>query len=230
MLAGPAIVIDPGHGGKDPGRVSGSEYEKDWALKVSLALAEELRRLGHPVELTRTDDRFVELVDRAAFSNRETRAAFVSIHFNAAATDASGIETYYAWPREPETMARMSARHQVPPEMHLRDDRSRLLAERVQASVSAATGARDRGALNNNSHAVTRRTEAPAILVECGFLSNPAELALIQSDDYRARMVKGLAEGIHAWLNEGSGGPQAVSFEPAAAEPTPAPAVLHENP
>ena len=224
----PAIIIDPGHGGKDPGRVSGTEYEKHWALKVSLALADELRRRGYPVELTRTDDSYPELVERAAFSNSRERLAFVSIHFNASESDASGIETYFAWPREPETMARLALRHNAPPDRQIMDGRSRQLAERVQASVTAATGARDRGVLNNTSHAVTRRTEAPSILVECGFLTNAAELALIQTDEDRARLVQGLADGIHGWIASGAGA-DTIQFEPIAPAADPTPELL-ENP
>jgi N-acetylmuramoyl-L-alanine amidase len=215
LIAGPAIVIDPGHGGNDPGRVSGSEPEKMWTLTISLALAEELRLRGWPVVLTRTDDSSIELADRATFANKEPRRAFISIHFNSADGGARGIETFYAWPREPAVMARLAALHRVPEGTEFNDDRSLLLGMAVQSAVIAATGARDRGVLNNSTHAVTRRTVAPAILVECGFLTNPAELALIHTEEYRDKLVQGLANGVDTWLREGSGGPAAIRSTPA---------------
>lgn len=196
----PSIIIDPGHGGTDPGTVAGGEYEKTWTLKVSTALADELRRRGWPVELTRTDDAAVPLPDRAGISNRQPRLAFVSIHFNAGGVDATGVETYYAWPKNPEVMARIADASVVPAGMAVRDDRGLLLAGLLQSSVCAATGSKNRSARNDPALAVLNRTQCPAVLVECGFLTNPAECESIKSDAWRGKLVRGLADGLESWL------------------------------
>lgn len=196
------ILIDPGHGGADPGTVANGQFEKTWTLTVSKALAKELRRRGWQVELTRTEDSAVPLIDRSLLSNRQPRLAFVSIHFNAGGPDASGLETYYAWPKTPETMARMDVVRDVPVGMAVRDDRGRLLAEAIQASACGATGSKNRGARNEPGYLVLNRTECPAVLVECGFLTNAAECREIQSEAWRGKLVRGLADGLEGWLRQ----------------------------
>lgn len=202
--AAPSILIDPGHGGTDPGTVAGGEYEKTWTLKVSAALADELRRRGWTVELTRSTDTFIPLPDRAALANGQPRLAFVSIHFNAGNPDAAGVETYYAWPKNPEVMARVAAASEVPAGMALRDDRGLLLAGALQSSICAATGSKDRGPRNDPGLAVLNRTQCPAVLVECGFLTNTAECDAIKTSAWREKLVRGLANGLDAWLRESS--------------------------
>ena len=213
----PAIVIDPGHGGIDPGTVANGQFEKTWTLKVSHALAIELRRRGWAVEITRTDDSMVTLIDRSIQSNQSPRRAFVSIHFNAGGPEASGIETYYAWPKNPEIMARTSPAGEIPAGMAVRDDRGRLLAEAVQASACAATGSKNRGVRNTPGYAVISRTRCPAILVECGFLTNAAECRDIQSDAWREKLVLGLADGLEGWLRTSSEPGYGIVMENAAA-------------
>jgi len=189
------IVIDPGHGGRDPGKPAGEQLEKTWTLKVALALAEELRRRGWPVDLTRADDATLSLGERSEFSNRAARRAFISIHFNSGGPDASGLEVYHAWPKSPETMARLDLQQGAPP-----DDRGQQLAAALQSAACAATGSRNRGVRNDPGLAVLNRTLCPSVLVECGFLTNAAECASIQSDDWRAKLVTGLADGTESWL------------------------------
>lgn len=198
----PAIVIDAGHGGADPGTVANGQYEKTWSLELSKALAEELRQRGWEVLLTRKDDATIPLIDRSILANEEPRLAFISLHLNAGGPEASGVETYYAWPKVPEVMARLELPGGVPPGRVIQDDRGRLLAEAIQQSVTAATGARDRGVKNQPQYSVISRTRCPAVLVECGFLSSPAEAAAIQTAEYRAKLVRGLADGLEGWLRQ----------------------------
>lgn len=217
----PSILIDPGHGGTDPGTVAGGEYEKTWALKVSSALADELRRRGWPVELTRSSDTFIPLPDRAAHANRQPRLAFISIHFNAGSPDATGVETYYAWPKNPEVTARAVAASEVPAGMALRDDRGQLLAGALQASVCAATGSKNRGPRNDPSLAVLNRTQCPAVLVECGFLTNAAECETIKTSAWREKLVRGLADGLDAWLRSSTAKDYGRVMEKVAAAAVP---------
>jgi N-acetylmuramoyl-L-alanine amidase len=209
-----SIVIDPGHGGLDPGTVANGQLEKTWTLRVGIALTHELRRRGHVVEITRGDDSTVPLIDRSLQSNRRPRAAFVSIHFNAGEPEASGIECYYAWPKNPEVMARMNVVSGVSAGTAARDDRGRLLAEALLAGACAATGSKNRGVHNEPGYSVISRTQCPAVLVECGFLTHPAECRDIQSDAWRARLVRGLANGIESWLRTAIPSPSAVLANP----------------
>ena len=198
----PDILIDPGHGGSDPGTIgAGEHYEKRWALSVSLALAEELRSRGWPVSLTREDDRTIPLPERSVLANQRPRLAVVSVHFNAGGPDASGVEIYFTWPKQPEVMARLEAsaggwEGGVVPQ----DDGSGAMARSIQAAVCAATGARDRGVRERADLSVTGRSQAPAVLVECGFLTHEQESRDIRSSAWRRRLVRGLADGLCAWL------------------------------
>jgi N-acetylmuramoyl-L-alanine amidase len=213
-----SIIIDPGHGGLDPGTVANGQLEKTWTLRVSTALANELRRRGHAVETTRRDDTTVPLIDRSLQSNRRPRAALVSIHFNSGGPEASGIECYYAWPKNPEVMARMNVVSGVPAGIASRDDRGRLLAEALLAGACAATGSKNRGVHNEPGYSVISRTQCPAVLVECGFLTHAAECRDIQSEAWRARLVRGLADGIESWLQAAKPSPSAVVASPAGFE------------
>jgi N-acetylmuramoyl-L-alanine amidase len=193
------VVIDPGHGGADGGTVGNNLLEKDWTLKIGLGLAEELRRRGHEVVLTRETDATIPLVERPAFVNAAPRLALISIHFNAGAADASGVETWYSWPKKPEVMARLHTAEGLPVEGTLADD-GQQLALAIQSALTSRTGARDRGIKNRDDLAMTSRTLCPAVLIECGFLSNPAESRRIQEVGYRRKLVLGIADGYEAWL------------------------------
>jgi N-acetylmuramoyl-L-alanine amidase len=210
----PEIVIDPGHGGGDPGTSAHGQQEKTWTLSIGKALAKELETRGWPVVLTRYTDSTLALLDRSIFANQKTRLAFVSLHFNSGGPEASGIETYYAWPRQPEAMARLNTLLETPEGQSLLDERSRLLAETLQASVCTAAGAKNRGVRNDPAHSVTSRTVCPAVLVELGFLTNAAECRSIQSEAYREKIVRGLADGIELWLHEAAAPGYGIRFEP----------------
>ena len=195
----PVVMIDPGHGGLDGGTVGNGLLEKDWTLKIGLALAAELRARGHDVVLTREADDTLPLMDRPAVVNAAPRVALLSIHFNAGTADASGVETWYSWPKKPEIMARLHDAAGVPVAGVLPDDGQRL-ALAIQAAVQSATGARDRGIKNREDLAMTSRTICPAVLIECGFLSNNAESRKIQEVGYRKKMVQGISNGYESWL------------------------------
>ena len=197
----PVLMIDPGHGGADGGMVRNGLVEKDWTLKVGIALAAELKERGHRVELTRDTDTTVPLEQRPALVNAAPRTALLSIHFNAGSSDASGIETWYSWPKKPEIMARLHNADGIPIMGVIPDDSQRL-ALALQTAVTGKTGARDRGIKNREDLAMTSRTVCPAVLIECGFLSNGTESRKIQDAAYRRKLVRGLADGYEAWLTE----------------------------
>jgi N-acetylmuramoyl-L-alanine amidase len=177
LIAHPAVVvIDPGHGGIDRGGMPGQRLpEKPYTLDVAERLARILDGTDDiKVVLTRTGDYFVPLSWRTAIANREVghRAVFVSIHFNAGwRPGAYGIETYY------------------------NNSRGYRLAVLIHPLVIQALGSIDRG-IRLRGYFVLRRNRLPAVLIECGFLTNPAEASRITDSSYRERIARAIAAGI----------------------------------
>jgi N-acetylmuramoyl-L-alanine amidase len=178
LLAGYTIVIDPGHGGRDPGAVGhNGVLEKDLILDTSLKIAEKLKTIGATVILTRDDDSFVSLYDRVLISNQEDTDAFISIHYNAFPEDyVGGINTYY---------------HQS----------GKQLAEKIQQAVYKEVLLRDRGVIQSN-YSVLRDNHKPAILIELGFITNSTELATLQTDSYQEKVARGIVIGLIEYFFE----------------------------
>jgi N-acetylmuramoyl-L-alanine amidase len=176
-VARPAVVvIDPGHGGRDRGGMPGQRLaEKGFTLDTAKRLA---RVLGNgtriKVVLTRDDDTFVSLNERTNIANQYAGrdAIFVSIHFNAGRREgAYGIETYY------------------------NNQRGYRLAALVHPRVIRAMASIDR-AVRHRGYWVLRKNRLPAILVECGFLTNRAEAARISDSQSRERLARAIADAI----------------------------------
>ena len=167
------VVIDAGHGGYDRGGVPGQRIsEKDKTLDVAFRLRRILQTNGYRVIMTRDRDIFVPLGTRVAIANAYRDATFVSIHFNCSTrAGANGIETYY-----------------------YRGDSAGLAAS-IHRNVVAGAPTENRG-IRRRGFFVLRRTAIPAVLVECGFLTNPTEGRLAQSDSYREKLAEQIARGI----------------------------------
>ena len=167
------VVVDAGHGGKDNGafrRYGGAE--KNATLDVATRLAAKLRESQFRVVMTRSSDVFIELDERAAISNRQKNAIFVSVHFNdSGRRGIRGFETYYHSPV------------------------ARQLAYRIQQQIMTLPGAVNRGVKTANFR-VLRKAEYPAVLVECGFLSNRSEGAAARSASRRDSLADKIAEAI----------------------------------
>jgi N-acetylmuramoyl-L-alanine amidase len=191
------VVIDPGHGGQDSGTIKTGLVEKDLALDVARRLERRLRERGFVTLLTRADDSYVSLQERATIANNQPESVFVSIHFDEAGrAAATGIETYYAAHRIslPERVAswlpflqRISTE---PPDLE-----SQNLAGFIQESVVAQTQATNRGT-RQQQFFVVANVRHPAVLVEGGFLTNKDEALKLTIADYREQMAAGIAEGI----------------------------------
>ena len=178
-LAAPSlVVIDPGHGGQDRGGVPGQRLaEKIYTLDTANRLARILRSMGIKVVMTRTDDTFISLSERTNIANRYQGrdALFVSIHYNSGQREgAYGIETYY-YSRNAYRLAAL-----VHPRV-------------VKAMYSIDRRIRQRG------YWVLRRNRLPAILVECGFLTNGAEGRRVMESNYREQTARAIAEGVQRW-------------------------------
>jgi len=173
------VVLDAGHGGHDPGAISIlGFYEKSVNLPVALATADKLRARHVEVVLTRSDDRFLTLEDRADIANRNHADLFVSIHADSARNRAArGFTVYIARSPSQESVAAAQA-----VERHMR----RL-------------GADSRGIQKANFRVLVRSMR-PAVLVELGFLSNRQEASLLARDDYRARLATAFADAVCEYL------------------------------
>lgn len=200
------VVIDPGHGGGDPGAVGQGLLEKDLCLTVSLQLRDLLQEAGFRVVLTRDTDEFVSLGARAALANRVPGAIFVSVHFNKAThEEARGIETFFP-PRLDEPPGPESLWDRLVGVRTPRFPRySEFLAAEVQLALLAETGATNRG-IKEGRFYVLRNTRMPAILVEGGFVSNAMEAALLENPAYQRRIAKGVAEGIARFVRRAADG------------------------
>jgi N-acetylmuramoyl-L-alanine amidase len=198
----PLIVIDPGHGGTDPGTQGGGLKEKDLALDVATRVAWELESRGQRVWLSRPGDRTVPLEDRSALANDQGAALFVSLHFDNAGQPgarASGVEILHTPRKEWSAARQLAARLGVETGDPAVAAESVRLGECVLRAVVAATGVANRG-MREQDLSVCRLTTCPAVLLEGGFLSSEADLALLRTTDHRAALARGVAEGVIAFL------------------------------
>jgi N-acetylmuramoyl-L-alanine amidase len=197
------IVLDPGHGGHDLGATSSYGYEKDFALDVAKHVRDILRQQGKIVIMTRDDDTFVELIDRAKIANRASSAIFVSIHFNATRfnDEANGFEVFCLSPQGgPSTMdqgyqARFAQTHPG----NAYDNASLALSTAIYHSILAHMNRRDRG-VKRQRFAVLKHARMPSCLIECGFLNGRRESRVVATSKWRERLAHAIARGINAYV------------------------------
>ncbi len=167
------VVIDAGHGAHDFGCRNGSAYEKHFALDIARRLERYLRGRGVRTVMTRSTDRFIPLGTRADIGNNYDNSIFVSVHINhATRVGASGLETFYF------------------------NSSGQRLASLVQRRLLANTNhGGDRG-VKFARFKVLRASERPAILVECGFLSNPQDNRRLRDPAYREAVAQSIGQGV----------------------------------
>lgn len=174
------VMVDPGHGGEDPGTMSGDIYEKDIVFDIAQMVWDYLEEAGVDVILSRADDTFIDKYDRAELANMMNVDLFVSIHCNYLEDnpEVSGIETYYVENAE-DGMA---------------------FANAVHNQTLAITGADDMY-VRTNDFIVIKNTNMPAILIETGYLSNKKDVELLTTTDYKKKMAYGIAAGVVEYAN-----------------------------
>ncbi|WJI23729.1 N-acetylmuramoyl-L-alanine amidase [Thermosynechococcus sp. B0] len=174
------VVIDPGHGGRDPGAIGiGGIREKDIVLDISLQVSQFLQQQGVQVIMTRTTDIDLDLAPRVAIAERARANAFVSIHANAislARPDVNGLETYFA------------------------PGRSSRLASAIHNSILNSLNIRDRGVRAARFY-VIRNTSMDSALVETGFVTGAEDAANFQNPAWRRQMARAIAQGILNFLH-----------------------------
>lgn len=215
-LMAKTIVIDPGHGGKDPGALGdGVIQEKGIVLSISKKLKEILTAKGYTVFLTRETSRLIPLKERTQFATQHKADLFLSIHANASENpQANGIETYYLDVRSTDKASeQIAARENVNSGYSIQElesllkgiiqesksEDSRRLAEQVQQKLVQTTGAADRG-VKHARFVVLIGTRVPAVLIETGFLSNSTERQKLATSAYQSKIAAAIAEGVDEFL------------------------------
>lgn len=218
-LAGPAapiVVLDPGHGGSNPGTKGAGLHEKQLTLTIANLVAAKLRATGITVELTRNDDRTLTLRQRVAIADRRPADLFVSIHANASPTRTQrGYETFVLTARGVDIDGRalrsdtMTPRPGVDPEIALvLDDVERGasqweaadLAARMQHSIRDRRGKDGDRGVRQDAHHVLLGATMPAVLVEVGFLDHPIEGKELADPAVQQQLANAIAEAISEQL------------------------------
>lgn len=181
-LAGRLVVVDPGHGGSQPGAIAGSVKEKDVNMSLAQALASALEEAGARVMLTRTSDVTMDLTPRPAVATANGADFFISLHCNSnlKPESKSGIETYF-----------------------YRDGESApILANAIQKGICVATGMNDGGARDCGFKVLRllENTGIPGVLVECGYLNHSQDRAKLLNEEYRKKLASGIVAGLKAYV------------------------------
>lgn len=173
------IGIDPGHGGTDPGAIGPTGVQEKFVnLDISKRLQSILVSAGMDVVMTRNDDATVSLTNRTALLNQAAADYAISIHCNAASeSSANYIATY----------------------IQAQGGEAEKLAQSIQSHLAGSVGWKDGGVREQNLH-MTRETHMPAVLCECGFISNPIQEAALNSASTRAALAEAIANGITMFL------------------------------
>lgn len=196
------VVIDPGHGGKDPGFQDGAHQEKKYTLLLAQELCDQLKRAGFKASLTRTTDTFIDKPLRPDIARRRGADLFISLHWNSAGSvrsDVKGVETYCLTPAgAPSTNAGNDLTGAELKPGNRNNDKNVFFAYELQRALVRGLGADDRG-VRRARFAVLCDAEMPAILIEGGFMSDPAESRRIYDPAYRQKMAKSIVNGVLAY-------------------------------
>ncbi len=196
------IVLDPGHGGNDPGNLDGLRQEKKYTLLMAEELSDQLRRAGFKVSLTRTRDAFVSLSERPELARRRGADLFISIHWNSVSAgrkDTRGAQTYCLSPAGvASTNGGNGPTGASSQPGNANNDRNMLLAYSIQKSLVKKLGVEDQG-VRRARYQVLREAEMPAVLIEGGYMSHPVESRHIYDAAYRRQMAGAIVEGVIAY-------------------------------
>lgn len=185
------VVLDPGHGGKDPGKVGADEeLEKDINLAISLKVREKLEEDGMEVVMTREEDvmlsdggadnkKLEDLNSRIDIINEQQPAIAVSIHQNSYSDPAvRGAQVFY----------------------FTHSDKGKQAAEALQKELLEFDQENTRDIKANDTYYLLKKTEVPTVIVECGFLSCPGEAELLTDEAYQEELAGAIAKGIESWV------------------------------
>lgn len=218
------VVIDPGHGGRDPGAPGAlpGVYEKDVVLDLSKILANKIERdLGLEAILTRTTDTYLTLEERTAMANTHKADLFISVHANASRNqNAHGVETYFLNLTADEDSIAVAARENATSKKNISElqeilndlmqnakiNESSRLATYVQRGMHGKVSAHfshvaDKG-VKQAPFYVLLGAQMPAVLIEAGFISNPRECRRLMDEQYQRTIANGIVDGIRSFIND----------------------------
>jgi len=191
------ILLDPGHGGRDPG-ATGSFYkyhEKNITLQITKKLQLALQKQGYIVASTRTTDKALTLKQRTDMAKRWKADIYISIHNNVVGTHSvKGIETFIVTPKNCTTTYGKKITKNYP--THKYNKENSCFAYDIHKALIRHTGTTDRG-IKYERFFVIRNTTCPAILIETGFLSNKNEEKKLGTAQYQQKIVNGIVEGVN---------------------------------
>ena len=219
------IVLDPGHGGRDPGATSKKKYEKDVTLNITKYLKADLERKGFKVYMTRTKDVYVKLSTRTKYANKKHADIFVSVHANAApkksARKAQGVESYFLSPARSARAKRVAALENKGEMTGMGwSSKDSLLTILNQAKITAAnkmaidiqkhmlyslrktygkSAIRD-GGVREGPFWVLVGAQMPSVLLEVGYITHPKEGYRITTKKYQKLIAQGIADGIESYF------------------------------
>lgn len=177
------VMLDPGHGGDDPGAqtIDGKTLEKEVTLKTALAVRKELQSHGFNVLMTRDKDKFVSLTDIGKISSSSQANAFISFHYDssAQANTASGTTTFY------------------------RKDSGKPLAQAINDSIANILPLENRG-FGNQDYQVLRENSKPAVLLELGYINNDYDADYIKNKNYHQKVADSVYDGLMVYIEEKS--------------------------
>jgi N-acetylmuramoyl-L-alanine amidase len=190
----PLVLVDAGHGGHDGGAVANGAIEKHLTLEIAKFLRDELIASGIRVVMTRETDVFLPLEQRASLTAKHGAEAFVSVHVNTdgSGSEAEGVETYFAGKPSLSVMRKTGQKEDI-------GLVSEKLAAVVQRCVCEEAQASSRGT-KQRDYVVIEEAACPAVLVECGFLTNTAEARRLKEKKHQEKLARGIAAGVKLFL------------------------------
>lgn len=199
------VVIDPGHGGNDPGFQIGAHQEKKYTLLLAQELCDQLKRAGFKASLTRTADIPLDKPLRPDIARRRLADVFISLHWNSAGSggsDVNGVETYCLTPAgAPSTNTGNDVSGAETRAGNRFDAENLYLAYVLQRSLRKELGVQDRG-VHRARFAVLCPSVMPSVLIEGGYMSNPAESKRIYDAGYRRQMAKAIVDGLQNYQRQ----------------------------
>lgn len=199
------VVIDAGHGGRDPGFQDGANTEKKYTLLLAKELGNQLTKAGYKVVLTRGADQSLELSERAEIANRRQADLFISLHWNSSATARSEVKGVQIYCLTPAGASSSNAGGQIrdagTKPGNRNNEKNMFLAYQLQKSLTRKLGVEDRG-IRRARFAVLCGAEMPAVLIEGGFMSHPSESKKIYDADYRKQMAGAIVDGVQAYAKQ----------------------------
>lgn len=190
------VVIDAGHGGHDAGARGVYGHEKDFALKMAMAVRTALMARGFKVILTRSNDTFLTLGGRVAIANQTPKSIFISLHFNSGGSAASGIETWALTPQSAAATISRGGGYNISGVTGNKQDSANIaLATAVHANVISRFKFVDRG-IKRAQWSVLTGCKRPGILFEGGFVTNAKECLLVASDTYRQQVSAAIGDAV----------------------------------